>query len=304
MTTPADARTRLVGLVGEGISTSLTPPMHEREGARHGFAYVYRTIELTNAESGVGALHALLESARRLGFDGLNVTHPVKRTVMGALDRLAPSATAVGAVNTVLFTADGAVGHNTDVTGFAASLSDAAAGRSFERAVLVGAGGAGCAVAAALADRGIARLTIVDEDTARAAELADTATGVGEATTRMPEDAEEALRGADLVINATPVGMAHLPGCAIDVDLLSPTTFVADVVYRPVETELITRARARGCTVMTGLGMAMHQAADAFELFTSETADRRAMLADLTEMVAAEAAATTAPAAPMKGQEQ
>ena len=286
----------LVGLIGEGISRSLTPPMHELEGARHGRPYVYRTIDLAPGEA--DDLPALLAGARRLGFTGLNITHPVKQAVIPLLDDLTPGARAVGAVNTVLFTDAGAVGHNTDVTGFAAALDDAFGDGPLGRVVLFGAGGAGSAVATALAHRGAAELVVVDLDEERAAALAAQLEGAGSGAVRAGsvDELGALLEGADLVVNATPVGMAAHPGTPFDPELLPAGILVADIVYRPVRTALLERAEARGLRTMSGLGMAMHQAADAFEIFTGERADRAAMLADLHDLVAAEA--TSTPAAP------
>lgn len=292
-------RSALVGLVGEGVAPSLTPPMHELEGARHGIHYVYRTIDLAPGEGTAAAVATILSAARRLGFTGLNVTHPVKQTVVPLLDELAPSAQRVGAVNTVVFDGDRTVGYNTDVTGFAAAFDEALPDAAAGTVVLIGAGGAGAAVSGALTDRSLERLVIVDVDRDRADRLA-TATA-GRARFEVATAAVAALPGllaeAAGVINATPLGMAAHPGMPIDVGLLDAGSFVADIVYRPAETALLRAARFRGLRVMSGLGMAMHQAADAFEVFTGAAADRAAMLDDLRALVAAEAT-TEPPLAP------
>ncbi|MEV8135538.1 shikimate dehydrogenase [Microbacterium aurantiacum] len=300
---PAMRRAVLIGLVGEGVRASLTPPMHELEGARHGMHYVYRPIDLARGEGTDEYVVGLLDWARRLGFDGLNVTYPLKQAVVPLLDGLAPSARSVGAVNTVLFTAQGTVGHNTDVTGFGAAFDDAFTEEARGRLVLVGAGGAGSAVASALSAREIGELVIVDADARRAETLAAGVAELGRAPVRAagPDDLPALLRGADGVVNATPMGMSAHPGAPFDVALLDDRLFVADIVYRPVETALLRAARERGCRVMSGLGMAMHQAADAFELFTGESADRSAMLADLQDLVSAEGAGTDAEVATPRG---
>lgn len=293
MSSPSRSATRtstLIGLIGHGVGPSLTPAMHESEGRRHGMNYVYRPVEL-GAQGDARTLGDLFHAARLFGFTGLNITHPVKQTVVPLLDALSPAAAAVGAVNTVVFDPDqGAVGHNTDVTGYRASLDDALDGAACGEVVLVGAGGAGSAVAHGLAERGVSALTIIDVDHARAEQLAqDVRQSAGsEIAAASAHDVGVHLRGADGVVNATPFGMAHHPGTAFDPDLLRDDMWVSDIVYRPVETELIRCARARGCRVITGLGMAMHQAADAFEIFTGEQADRHAMLNDLRRLVEAE----------------
>ncbi|MDQ0643854.1 shikimate dehydrogenase [Microbacterium murale] len=292
----------LIGLIGEGVTPSLTPPMHEFEGARHGMHYVYRTIDLAADEGTTESLRALLASARRLGFNGMNITHPVKQAIIPLLDDLSDSARAVGAVNTVVFTDAGTIGHNTDVTGFAAALEDAFGDAPLRRVVLFGTGGAGSAVATALAQYPIGELILIDQVRERAEALAEQIVGLGGAAASAAgiDDLPALIPGADLIVNATPVGMAAHPGTPFDVTLLPGGIRVADIVYRPADTALLQAARARGIRTMSGLGMAMHQAADAFEIFTGESADRQAMLADLDDLVAAEAAkaARTTPATP------
>jgi shikimate dehydrogenase len=284
-TRAARPRTVLVGLIGEGVAPSLSPSMHELEGARHGIHYVYRTIDLEAGEGTAVGVAQLLAAARRLGFDGLNITHPIKQTIVPLLDDLTSSARAVGAVNTVLFGPDGATGHNTDVTGFGAAFDEVLGDAPRRKVVLLGAGGAGAAVATALADRSVTDLVIVDIDLGRAEQLARQ-TGARAAA---PHDLPALLAEADGLVNATPSGMAAHPGSPVDIRLLADSAWVADIVYRPAETTLLADARATGRRVMSGLGMAMHQAADAFEIFTDETADRQAMLADLADLVAVEA---------------
>jgi shikimate dehydrogenase len=290
----------LIGLIGEGVTPSLTPPMHESEGARHGMHYVYRTIDLAPDEGTTESLRTLLASARRLGFNGLNITHPVKQAIVPLLDELSDNARAVGAVNTVVFTDAGTVGHNTDVTGFAAALNDAFGDEPLRRVVLFGTGGAGSAVATALAQHPIAELVLIDQVRERADGLADQVRALTTANLRTGavDELPDLIADTDLIVNATPVGMAAHPGAPFDTALLPDGIRVADIVYRPADTALLQAARVRGIRTMSGLGMAMHQAADAFEIFTGESADREAMLADLDDLVAAEAAITHARNAP------
>ncbi|EXF24175.1 shikimate dehydrogenase [Nesterenkonia sp. AN1] len=291
MSNPDIGRSILAGLIGHGVGPSLTPPMHELEGSRHGMRYIYRSIEFAGGADSLPDLERLLEMARRLGFNGLNITFPAKQNIMPLLDRLGPSAAMIGAVNTVLFDEDGAaVGHNTDVTGFKASIDDALAQNRCGHVVLVGAGGAGSAVAHALVMRGVESLQVVDVDAQKCAALAASVHAahgfsIGQAT---PDQLPQLLARADGVVNATPFGMAHHPGTPFDPELLQPRHWVADVVYRPVDTALLLAAQKRGCLTISGLGMAMHQAADAFEIFTGNTADRSAMLQDLNALIEAE----------------
>lgn len=282
----------LVGLVGQGVAPSLTPPMHEREGARQGMHYVYRTIE--SGQCSAEELAQLLAAARRMGFDGLNVTHPLKQAVIPLLDELDPSALRVGACNTVVFDGERTIGHNTDVTGFGSAFDASFGPASHDRVVVVGAGGAGSAVATALAQRDIAQLVLVDVARDRAEQLAAQVAPVTAGSVRgaSPDELPELLAGADGAVNATPFGMAAHPGTAFDPALLPEGAWVGDIVYRPTDTALLLAARARGMRTMSGLGMAMGQAADAFEIFTGAPADRDAMTQDLKELVVAEAAST------------
>src|SRR6476660_9886780 len=151
--------TFLVGLIGADIQTSLSPPLHEHEAARLGLRYWYQLIDI--AELGLAAADVgdLVKAAGKLGFRGLNITHPCKQEVVKYLDELAPEAVLLGAVNTVLFHGGRAVGHNTDRYGFATGLARALPGIVAEHVVLLGAGGAGLAVASALSGAGTRRLT-------------------------------------------------------------------------------------------------------------------------------------------------
>ena len=275
----------LVGLIGAGIQSSLSPSMHEREGEAQGLRYAYRLIDLDVLGRTAAALPELIASAEREGFAGLNITFPCKQAVIEWLDELSPDALAIGAVNTVLFREGRHIGHNTDWSGFAESFRCGMGDVRRGRVVLFGAGGAGAAVAHALLTLQTATLVLVDTDHARAASLAGALCarfGAGRAIAR--DDADGALRGADGLVNATPVGMAKFPGLPLPANLLSPELWVADVVYFPLETELLREARARGCRTMSGAGMAVFQAAEAFRLFSGVEPDADRMLAHFAEL--------------------
>lgn len=280
----------LVGLIGQGVSPSLTPSMHELEGSRHGMRYIYRTIEFAPEGDAQTHLRGLLQAARTFGFDGLNLTYPVKQLVLPLLDELSHSARTIGAVNTVVWDEGRLIGHNTDVSGFRSALIDALGDGPHGRVILVGAGGAGSAVAHSLAMQGVEHLTIVDVDLDRARSLAEIVSAVHRQSVGSAPLAAlaELMPRADGMVNATPIGMAHHPYSPVDGELLRSTMWVCDIVYRPVDTTLLLSARERGCVTVSGLGMAMHQAAEAFEIFTGAVADRRAMLTDLQNLVAAE----------------
>lgn len=287
-------RSFLVGLIGQGVKPSLTPEMHEREAVRHGLRYVYKTIDLTGCES-EAQLRRLLAAAIDLGFDGLNVTHPVKQAMVPLVDDVTASVTAIGALNTILIGDGRTAGHNTDVTGFERAFRDGLPGASLDQVVLLGAGGAGTAVAHALVDLGVHRLVVVDPDQQRARRLGRSVPrdATADLETVTPADLARVMAGATGLVNATPHGMAAHPGTPLDVSLLHPGLWVADIVYRPLVTALLDAARERGCRTLDGSGMAVHQAADAFELITGRPADRSALAQDLAQMVAAEEQAAT-----------
>lgn len=274
----------LAGLVGTGIATSLSPALHEREADHLGLRYVYQVIGLDDA----AAVGSVLAAARRLGFRGLNVTHPFKRSVLAYLDELAPEVAAVGAVNTAVFEADRAVGYNTDVFGFAQSFVRGLPDAAIESVTVLGAGGAGAAVTTAMLELGASRVVIVDPDADRASGLAGSVRdrfGVDRVVVGTPEGLPHHLAHADGLINASPVGMVGYPGIPIDPELLEPHMWVADVVYRPSETRLLAEARSRNCRVLDGGAMRVFQAATAFELFTGHKPNPERMLDHLLSLV-------------------
>jgi shikimate dehydrogenase len=282
----AAPRSVLVGLIGTGIQASRTPAMHEREGAAQGVAYVYKIIDLDTLGLTGDALPELLTAARRFGFAGLNITHPCKQAVIPLLDDLSPDARALGAVNTVVFGREGrAVGHNTDWSGFAEAFRRTLADAPRNRVVQFGAGGAGAAVAHALLTLGVDELSIVDTDRGRSERLAQDLCGrFGTGRARAADDAARAVRAANGVVNTTPLGMAKYPGMPLAGELLRPDLWVADIVYLPLVTELLARARAIGCRTMGGGGMAVFQAADAFRLFSGLAPEPERMIRHFESM--------------------
>ncbi|NGO48489.1 shikimate dehydrogenase [Streptomyces ureilyticus] len=280
----------LVGLIGSGIGPSLSPALHEREADRQGLRYLYRIIDIDAVGVPPEAVGDLVRAARDLGFDGLNITHPCKRLVIEHLDALDPQAEALGAVNTVVFEDGCAIGHNTDVTGFAASFARGLPDAPLERVVQLGAGGAGAAVAHAMLTLGAGAVTVTDAVPARAVSLAaglNRRFGDGRATAAAPDQLAALVADADGIVHATPTGMADHPGLPLPAGLLHPGLWVAEVVYRPLETELLRAARGAGCATLDGGGMAVFQAADAFRLFTGREPDVGRMLADIGELAGA-----------------
>jgi shikimate dehydrogenase len=278
----------LIGLVGSGIAPSLTPALHEREADELGIRYLYRRLDLDVLDRPATAIGEILGAARLAGYDGLNITHPCKQLVLDHLDELSPDAAALGAVNTVVLRDGRMVGHNTDWSGFARSFDRGLPEAPLTSVVLLGAGGAGAAVAHALLTLGTARLTILDVDQWRARGLATALSdrfGAGRALGGAADDLAGALATADGLVHATPTGMAAHPGLPLPVELLRPDLWVADIVYRPLETALVRTARDLGCRVLDGGGMAVFQAVDAFKLFTGVEPDADRMLAHFTALV-------------------
>ncbi|QXI29307.1 shikimate dehydrogenase [Pseudomonas vanderleydeniana] len=275
----ATSITVLAGLIGAGIQASRTPAMHEREGDAQGLRYLYRLIDLDVLQLDVNALPELLQSAERMAFTGLNITFPCKQAIIPLLDELSPEARGIGAVNTVVLKDGKRVGHNTDCLGFAEGFRRGLQGVAVERVVQMGAGGAGAAVAHALLAEGVKRLTIFDVDAERARSLADNLNQhFGADRARAGSDLPTAMATADGLVNTTPMGMAKLPGMPVPLELLRAELWVAEIVYFPLETELLRNARALGCRTLDGGTMAVFQAVKAFELFSGVTPDSQRML--------------------------
>jgi shikimate dehydrogenase len=282
----------LVGLVGSGIGPSLSPALHMREARELDLHYRYVRLDLDALRLPPEAIGDLLRQARVAGFRGLNVTHPCKQLVIPHLDALDPAAEAIGAVNTVVFDDDGgAIGHNTDWTGFRDGLVDGLPDARLDRVVLIGAGGAGAAASHALLSIGAGTVDVLDVDAPRAARLATALVdrfGAGRATGHDMRELAARVQAADGLAHATPMGMSEHPGLPVPPTLLRPELWVAEIVYRPLDTELLRAARATGCATLDGGRMAVHQAAEAFRLFTGIDADVGRMRRHLTELVRGE----------------
>jgi shikimate dehydrogenase len=270
----------LVGLVGTGVGPSLTPALHMAEARAQGLDYLYRTIDLNVVGVSPVRIGEVLDWARTLGYDALNITHPCKRLVIEHLDEIDDLAAAVGAVNTVVFDGPRAIGYNTDTTGFAIGFAEGLPNAATANVVLIGAGGAGAAVGDALLRLGADHLTVVDVDVERAAALCHE---LSARHTKARVDASSSdklpvlLPGSDGVVHCTPTGMAEHPGLPFPAELLHPDLWVADIVYRPLDTALLTAALAAGCRVCDGGHMAVHQATEAFALITGITPDAERM---------------------------
>jgi shikimate dehydrogenase len=251
-------RSKLAGVLGWPVAHSRSPLLHGTWLERHGIDGAYLPLPV-RPERFADAVRALAD----LGFRGANVTLPHKEAAFALCDRLAPSAERAGAVNTLVFRDDGSVeGANTDGFGFLENCAQSAPGwgAAAGPAVVLGAGGAARAIAAALLDAGCPHLTLVNRNAARAEALARALGGPVAVADRPP------LEAASLLVNTTSLGMAGQPPLELDLSPLPAGAVVADAVYVPLETPLLAAARARGdLRAVDGLGMLLHQARPGFE---------------------------------------
>jgi shikimate dehydrogenase len=269
-------RTRVVGVIGWPARHSLSPVIHNAALTACGLDWVYVAFEVPEGAAGMA-----VGGMRSLGIEGLSVTMPHKAAVIGALDVLTPDAESLGAVNCISRDGPGLLGDNTDGIGFLDALRiDEGVDPAGMRCVVVGAGGAGRAVARALGGAGAAEVVVVNrspEPAVRAAALAGPTGRVGTA---------EAVDAADLVVNATPLGMGVVVTTSgdgeplpVDPERLGAGQLVVDLVYHPATTPLLAAARQRGAATANGLGMLIHQAAHAFRRWTGEDPPLEAMSA-------------------------
>lgn len=285
--TADDGRICRLGLIGACIAQSKSPALHEAEAKAQGIRCRYELIDLDRLGVGVDRLPGLLDEAESLGFSGLNITVPCKQAVIPLLHELSPEAQAIGAVNTVRFHAGRRIGYNTDAKGFGESFRRGLQGVALDRVLQFGAGGAGAATAFALLELGVRQLTISDVIHERAQFLADSlALRFAQRDIRSSKTPEAAIAMSNGIVNATPFGTSKYPGSAMPISLLRPDLWIAEIVYSPLETELLRAARAMGCRTLDGASMLVFQAARAFELFTGHTADTERMLRHFSQLSA------------------
>jgi shikimate dehydrogenase len=276
----------LIGLIGTSIQFSLSPALHETEARHHGLRLHYQLIDLDRTGATVEALPNLISAIRTIGFAGLNITFPCKQAVLPLLDDLSEEARLMGAVNTVINRDGRLTGHNTDGSGWAWGFRRTLPDADLSRVVLLGAGGAGSAIAHAVLRLGAAQLVVVDSDIARADALADALNAAHGAQRARSAALAAALSGATGLIHATPTGMLKLPGMPLPETLLRPDLWISEVVYVPLDTALLQAARRIGCRTVNGGTMAVGQALGAFELFTGRRADATRMEAHFRELLA------------------
>ena len=268
-------RRMLLGLIGANIMGSLSPALFADAFDAAGIDGFYHLIDVDRLRE--RRLTRLLDAVKTAGFVGANITYPFKQDVLPLLDAIDPEAAQIGAINTVAIGPDGrTTGYNFDRRGWRHSFENTLGPDSARDAtvVMVGAGGAGRAVAFALMDLGVAVLVVQDRDGARANALcADLAKCYGAARCRTANNIESEIAAADGVVNATQVGMRGFPGNPVPTSALKSSHWVADVIYTPIDTEFVKAATAKGARVMSGDGMCVHQAIEAFRLFTGVAPD-------------------------------
>jgi shikimate dehydrogenase len=279
--------TKVAGVIGWPARHSLSPVILNAAFEEAAADWIFTVFEVPPGRGG-----AAVAGVRSLGLGGLSVTMPHKAAAASSVDELTPTAGALGAVNCVYWRGDTLVGDSTDGPGFVDSLRvDEGVDPAGARCVVVGAGGAGRAVARSLGQAGASDVVIVNrspEPATRAAALAGPAGRVGG-----PED----IPAADIVVNATPLGMDVVVGAdgtreplPLDPDLLHEGQVVADLIYHPATTPLLTAAQERGAVPINGLGMLIHQAAHAYRNWLGEDAPLGAMSAAAVAELARRAA--------------
>lgn len=274
-------------LIGEKTSGSLTPKLHEQEAKAQGFAYSYDRIDPSETHPDLKNVSDCLEWAEARGLAGVNVTFPFKNDAVACVDELSPTAKKLASVNTVVFHDGRRIGHNTDHSGFSKALEDVLRIQCKTTCVLFGAGGAASAVGLALLDAGVQKLTVIDPQQDRAQELSDRLSALRPGCTIAPSRlcTDDILVKGNGVVNATPLGMGSDQRKAFDPTKLTLGTWVADIVYFPLETPLLQAAKACGLPVMSGRGMALHQAVESFQLITGHQADLARMSAHLSALL-------------------
>jgi shikimate dehydrogenase len=257
----SDARIPLAGVIGSPISHSRSPALHGYWLKRYGLAGYYIPMDVSQAD-----LETVIRTLPKMGFVGVNVTIPHKEAVIGIADLVTDRAALMGAANTIIYRRDGQIhADNTDGYGFIENLKAGAPGwiPNAGPAAVFGAGGAARAVVASLLEVGVPELRLSNRTRPRADALRE------EFGTRVKVydwvQAGNALEDAALVVNTTALGMTGKPAFRVPLDGLSPQAIVTDLVYTPLETDLLRHAREIGCVTVDGLGMLLYQAVPAFE---------------------------------------
>jgi shikimate dehydrogenase len=269
-----------LGLIGDNIGPSRAPKLHREAGRLAGLDVSYDL--LIPADLGKN-FDEIFEECRAGGMRGLNITYPYKQVAVARAEIDDPLVRRLGAINTVVFENGRTRGYNTDHSGFIAAYRATFGEADPGHTVIVGAGGAGSAVAFALAALGAPKLTIVDNDISKAKVLAG-ALGdfrVKVAVRSVIDDAD--IRTVEGIVNCTPIGMVGYPGSPIDLSFLGPQRWAFEAIYTPRQTEFSRAALAAGLEVMGGYELFIHQGLDAFRLFTGQSVNEAALRAALAE---------------------
>lgn len=267
MQSKINAKTGLLGIIGNPIAHSLSPLMHNYllETLELDFVYLAFDLKTSFLEEGVKGLVSL-------GAKGFNVTVPHKEAVINYLDHVEKSAKLIGAVNTVLIKEGKTYGYNTDITGFKESIDRTGLSLKGKNVSVLGAGGAARAAIIGLLELGASKVNIINRNKEKTSQLIDSyqTQGIKNLNNILVEQGEEAINNSTLIVNATPVGMkGYLPGeSPIPSDFLHEGMWVCDLVYNPLETVLLAEATQKGCQVIDGLEMLVQQGADAFKIWT------------------------------------
>lgn len=273
-----DSETKLYGLLGKTLSHSISPSLHNNGFRDLDINAIYLMLEVKDKDLG-----EYIQSLKNLNFAGWNVTIPYKEEIIPYLNGFSSLARDAEAVNTVLNRRGRLTGYNTDVIGFQRQIEEAGFVVKGKKAVIIGAGGAAKATAAALIHLQLAEVTIINRTLESAAELVDTfreKTDKVEFEYKALKESEykDTLKNADLIINTTPVGMYSQSGkknIAINPEYLNEKQFVVDLIYNPLKTELLKEAEKRGAQIGNGLPTLIYQAEASFKLWTQEMPNKK-----------------------------
>lgn len=278
MITPAHLH---LGLIGDNIAKSQAPRLHRLAGALCGLRVTYDRLVPPDLGQ---TFDQVFDMAQNTGFRGVNITYPYKERVIGRVHIPDPLVQAIGAVNTVIFEPAGAVGFNTDHTGFIAAYKGAMGGAAPGTVCLIGTGGAGKAVAFGLIALGADVIRCVDLDLAKAHTLANALRATHSATrVEVLTDPVAAAKGADGLINCTPVGMVGYGGTPLAAAAMAGATWAFDAVYTPVDTPFLQDAVAHGLTIISGYELFFGQGLDAWTHFSGHPVDAAALRHALQE---------------------
>lgn len=268
-----------LGLIGDNIAASQSPRLHRLAGAQTGLAVTYD--RLVPAILGQG-FEDVLASAQGNGLRGVNITYPYKERVVPLVRITDPVLAAIGAVNTVIFGPEGRVGYNTDYTGFKAAYARVRGARAPGVTLMIGTGGVGRAVAFGLADLGAKCLRLVDRDPTKAEALArDLRRAFPELSVELGGDAEQAAKGADGLVNCTPVGMVGYEGTPLLASAMGGASWAFDAVYTPRDTQFLGDAAQAGLAILSGWELFFHQGLHAWQHFANRPLDQEALRAAL-----------------------